>query len=46
MLKEFVWNAFLNTGSLDAYIFLKELESNEKLHNEKKITEDEVAISN
>ena len=46
MLKEFVWNTFLNTGSVEAYIFMKELESLEKLHKEKKITEEEVAISN
>ncbi|RCX13844.1 YqzL-like protein [Anaerobacterium chartisolvens] len=26
MLKEFLWDAFQNTGNVDAYIFLKEIE--------------------
>jgi len=34
MLKEFLWNTFINTGDLEAYTFYKELY--EEPQNEKK----------
>ncbi len=46
MLKEFVWNAFEYTGSVESYMFFKELEEKGKAIRDKKIAEEEAAISN
>ncbi len=29
MLVDFVWNVFSKTGSIDSYVFMKEIEANE-----------------
>jgi hypothetical protein len=45
MLKEFIWRTFENTGSVDAYMLYREIEQSDKLQNESKVTQEEVAIS-
>ena len=45
MLKDFAWKAFENTGSIDSYIFFRELD-NVKDAPQVKIAEDEAAVSN
>ncbi len=34
MLVDFVWNVFSKTGSIDSYVFMKEIEANEIETNE------------
>lgn len=46
MLKEFAWKTFENTGSIDSYIFYKEIEEKNKAVAESRIAEEEAAISN
>lgn len=46
MLRDFAWRAFENTGSVDSYIFLKEIEEKAKVFNEKMMAEEEAASSN
>lgn len=45
MLKEFAWKAFESTGSIDSYIFLKEIEEKNRITEETEAVKDEVAIS-
>lgn len=45
MLKEFAWKAFESTGSIDSYIFLKEIEEKNRIAEEAEAVKDEVAIS-
>jgi len=45
MLKEFAWKVFESTGSIDTYIFLKEIEEKNKIAEEAEAAKDEVAIS-
>jgi len=48
MLKEFAWGTFENTGNIDAYVFLRELEGTNAFKaqkNEQSLTEEEVATS-
>jgi hypothetical protein len=45
MLKEFAWKAFENTGDIRTYMFLKEIEENDRIIDETAIVKDEVAIS-
>lgn len=35
MLREFVWKTFENTGSIDAYVFYKEIEEKNQLTKDK-----------
>jgi len=46
MLKEFAWKAFECTGNIDSYIFYREIEEKNKVMAERKIAEEEAAISN
>jgi len=47
MLREFAWKAFESTGSIDSYIFLKEIENHQnQAFSERKRAEEEAAISN
>lgn len=47
MLREFAWKTFEYTGSIESYIFLKEIERNKKvLKEETKKARDEAAPSN
>lgn len=46
MLKEFAWNAFEKTGSIDAYVFYKEIEANSRMQEENFLAKEEVAVSN
>jgi hypothetical protein len=46
VLKEFAWKAFENTGNIDSYIFLKEIENKNMAFSERKKAEEEAAISN
>ncbi len=43
MLKEFAWMTFENTGSIDAYVFYKEIEDKNLAAKEKTIAEEEAA---
>ena len=36
MIKKIAWNAFKNTGDINAFLELKEIETLEKIINEKK----------
>lgn len=45
MLKDFLWETFRNTGSIDAYVFFKEIEDRNNIVNETNKTKEEVAIS-
>ncbi|MCX8130261.1 MAG: YqzL family protein [Clostridia bacterium] len=47
MLREFVWKTFENTGSLDAYVFFKEIEEKNRIKQDSSIAEEEAAsVSN
>ena len=45
MLRDFAWRTFEYTGSIESYIFLKEIEENKKVFNETKMAEEEAAPS-
>jgi hypothetical protein len=45
MLKEFAWKAFENIGDIDYYMLFKEIDQKCKVLDERKIAEDEAAIS-
>lgn len=45
MLKEFAWNAFINTGNLESYIFYKEIEEKDRAAEQSKLAEAEAAPS-
>jgi hypothetical protein len=42
MLREFVWKTFENTGSIDAYVFYKEIEEKNQLIKDKVSNVEEV----
>jgi hypothetical protein len=44
MLVDFVWNVFKTTGSIDSYVFMKEIEAKGKLETQQSV-EQEMAIS-
>jgi len=46
MLRDFAWRAFEQTGSIESYIFLKEIEESKKVFDETKKAEEEAAPSN
>ena len=46
MLKEFAWKAFESTGSIDTYIFMKEIEEKNRIVEETAVVREEIAISN
>lgn len=46
MLKEFAWKVFENTGSIDTYILMKEIEEKNKTVEETAVVKEELAISN
>ena len=46
MLREFTWKVFEKTGEVDTYMFYKEIQESNKLLGERKVAEEEVAISN
>lgn len=46
MLKEFAWKAFECTGSIDTYIFMKEIEEKNRIVEETAVVREEIAISN
>lgn len=43
MLREFVWRTFENTGSLDAYMFYKEIEEKKRLVKDHSMAQEEAA---
>ncbi|AUS96392.1 YqzL family protein [Clostridium thermosuccinogenes] len=45
MLKEFAWSAFEKTGSVDAYVFYKEIEAHDKIQENNALAKEEVAAS-
>jgi len=45
MLKDFAWDAFINKGILESYIFYKEIEEKERADEQRKIAEAEAATS-
>ncbi len=45
MLKDFAWNTFEFTGSIDSYFFFKEIEEKNSGAEQKGIAEAEAAIS-
>ena len=45
VLKDFAWNTFEFTGSIDSYFFFKEIEERNKGAEQKEIAEEEAAIS-
>ncbi|HHV59581.1 MAG TPA: YqzL family protein [Clostridiaceae bacterium] len=45
MLKDFLWNAFLRTGNIEAYLALKEI-LQKSTNQQETIAKDEVAVSN
>jgi hypothetical protein len=46
MLKEFAWNAFTKTGSIDAYVFYRELDGKGRHMDNERKAEEEVVIGN
>lgn len=46
MLIDFVWKVFEITGNIDNYIFYKEIQEKNLMIHERKVAEEEVAISN
>ncbi|HHV98512.1 MAG TPA: YqzL family protein [Clostridiaceae bacterium] len=46
MLRDFAWRAFEQTGSIESYMFFKEIEEFKKARNETKMAEEEAAPSN
>jgi hypothetical protein len=46
MLKEFAWKVFENTGSIDTYILMKEIEEKNKIVEETAVTKEEIEINN
>ena len=46
MLRDFAWRAFEQTGSIESYIFFREIEESKKVFDETKIAEEEAAPSN
>jgi hypothetical protein len=45
MLKDFAWNAFINAGIVDSYIFYKEMEERDRASEQRKMAEAEAATS-
>lgn len=45
MLKEFVWDTFIEIGNLESYMFFKEIEERDKAAEQKNLAQAEVAPS-
>lgn len=45
MLKEFAWKTFEFTGSIDSYIFYREIEERDSAAEQRRMAEAEAAIS-
>jgi hypothetical protein len=45
MFKEFVWNAFVETGNLESYMFYKEIEERDRAAEQRNQAQEEVAPS-
>lgn len=45
MFKEFAWNAFVETGNLDIYMFYREIEERDRAAEQRNLAEDEAAPS-
>jgi hypothetical protein len=45
MFKEFAWNAFVETGNLDFYMFYKEIVERDRAAEQRNLAEDEAATS-
>ncbi len=45
MFKEFAWNAFVETGDLDIYMFYREIEERDRAAEQRNMAEDEAAPS-
>jgi len=45
MLKDFAWTAFEFTGNIDSYIFYREIEERSKVKEQRRMAEDEAALS-
>lgn len=45
MFKEFVWNAFVETGDLESYMFFKEIEERDRAAEQGNLAQAEVAPS-
>lgn len=45
MLVDFVWNVFTATGSIDSYVFMKEIQERYKSDQEENVKPEEVAMS-
>ncbi len=43
MLREFAWKTFENTGSVNAYVFYREIETYRRQESQTKLAQDEVA---
>ena len=43
MFKEFVWNAFVETGNLESYMFYKEIEERDRAAEQRNQAQEEVA---
>lgn len=45
MFKEFAWNAFIETGDLESYMFYREIEERDKVAQQNDLANTEVATS-
>ena len=45
MFKEFAWNAFIETGDLESYMFYREIEERDKVADQTNLAEAEAATS-
>lgn len=45
MLKDLAWNVFEHTGSMDAYIFYREINERDRADGERTVAEEEAATS-
>lgn len=45
MLKDFAWNAFIESGNIDSYIFYREIEERDRSDEQRSLAEAEAATS-
>lgn len=45
MLKDFAWDAFINSGILESYIFYREIEERDRAAEQRNLAEAEAAPS-
>lgn len=45
MLVDFVWNVFKTTGSIDSYVFMKEIQEKYKPDQEENVKQEEVTMN-